>query len=185
MLFSFDAIRSQVTSSRAQTALEFTNPDPAPWEAAAWFFYNANQVDVIFNAGSRLVGVNFLTEAGGVYQLLFVVPPALLVAAGLVITYRRPTGPSLRFDLFTGRLRYGANGALICLLGYLPLAVVGMFALFAVGTSVSVLGTLVKAGLIYPIVFGGIGGMLGMNLGPETTPEQEAADEWGSADGRW
>ena len=123
------------------------------WRGVGWLFYNAHFVDV---SVPSLIGaarsVNFVSQAdGGTY--LFVVPPVLLVIAGLAAG--RVAGASTPVD--------GARAGALLTAGYLPLAVIGGF-LFrvSVGDGASVAPDLITvvllAGLVYPIAFGAIGG---------------------------
>ncbi|GAA0538393.1 transporter [Halorubrum ejinorense] len=123
------------------------------WRGVGWLFYNAHFVDV---SVPSLIGaarsVNFVSQAdGGAY--LFVVPPVLLVLAGLAAG--RVAGASTPVD--------GARAGALLTAGYLPLAVVGGF-LFRVsvgdGATVApdMITTVLLAGAVYPVAFGAIGG---------------------------
>ncbi|WP_245545371.1 hypothetical protein [Halomicrobium katesii] len=90
--------------------------------------------------------------------MLYVLPPALLIAAGL-FGARMVDATDIGDALRTG----GAVTA-----GYLPLAILGVF-LFTLTVDGSSGGpTLVPAiglaGLVYPLVFGSIGGAIGVTL---------------------
>jgi len=86
---------------------------------------------------------------------LFLVPPVLLVLAGaLVAVAGRAEGP----------LRGAVGGATVTV-AYLPLSVVGAF-LFAISVGDATAGptlatAVLLAGIVYPLVFGAIGGALG------------------------
>ena len=123
------------------------------WRGVGWLFYNAHFVDV---SVPSLIGaarsVNFVSQADG-GTFLFVVPPVLLVLAGLAAG--RVAGASTPVD--------GARAGALLTVGYLPLAVIGGF-LFrvSVGDGASVAPDLITvvllAGLVYPVAFGAIGG---------------------------
>jgi hypothetical protein len=123
------------------------------WRGVGWLFYNAHLVDV---SVPSLIGaarsVNFVSQAdGGAY--LFVVPPVLLVLAGLAAG--RVAGAPTPVD--------GARAGALLAAGYLPLAVIGGF-LFRVpvgdGASVApdLITAVLLAGLVYPAAFGALGG---------------------------
>lgn len=129
-------------------------------------FYNAHFVTAyVPNGDGGTVSMNLLRSAGGPYLALFVVPALLLVLAGVLVTKDASEPTALRFDLgdYAWR-RYAFNGGLIPAFGYLPFAVVGAI-VFSVGyppdsITVDLLYGWVLAGLVYPFVFGGLGGVL-------------------------
>ena len=130
--------------------------DPIPgWQGVGWLYYNAHNVAFSTPAlGSGRVSQNLVAD-GNAPMLLYVVPIAALLAAGFVVA--RAGGES---DADAG-VRAGAMVAL----GYAVLAVVGLFVFryTAGGATVHVeyaLGALL-AGVVYPAVFGGVGGVLG------------------------
>ncbi|MDZ5809836.1 transporter [Halorubrum sp. AD140] len=129
--------------------------DPIPtWQAIGWVFYNGHFVDTQVPSlvgGAR--SVNLVSQAdGGSLTLLFVVPPVLLIVAGLV----------------AGRLAEatepvdGATAGALVLVGYLPLAVVGAFLFrYSVGDGTvapDLITAVLLAGMVYPAVFGAVGG---------------------------
>lgn len=127
-----------------------------------WLYYGMHQVRLVVTAsggGRTPSGAVAISEFGfweGWYAL---VPPVLLVLVGLGVARTLAVA-----DLKTGTLA-GASLAV----GYLPPAVLGIFVFeytrSAAGVSVSVgpdLATgVVFVGLVYPLVFGGIGGAIG------------------------
>lgn len=175
------AFRNRVAATLSEVALsvgpetesvaEMFATDPAPaWKVAGWLFYNAHFVPVSLpHPSGDVVEANLLLRAGGLDVALVVVPPVVLVAAGALATRRAEGTTDLRFDLgATAESRYAANGALLAMLGYLPLVLAGWVATGArvplrdVAVAPNpVLGWLV-AGLLYPVVFGGVGGLVGV-----------------------
>jgi hypothetical protein len=129
--------------------------DPIPtWKAVGWLFYNGHFVDTQIPSlvgGSRMT--NLIAQAdGGTLTLLYVVPPVLLVVAGLAAS--RIAGATEPAD--------GAKAGAFVIAGYLPLAVVGAF-LFrhsvGGGTVAPALVTAVLlAGAVYPAALGAVGG---------------------------
>jgi len=129
----------------------------ATYELVGWIFYNAHLVDTVFREipliGSRTT--TYIGGEGGVTTLLYLVPVALLFAAGLGLArYRAVDSP--------------AAGALIggmVLPGYLLGAVAGVF-LFEVTVAGATGGpdlipAVVLAGIVYPLVCAGGGGAVG------------------------
>ena len=117
------------------------------WKVVGWVFYNAHFVDTAAGGGAgSAVGGD-----GGFTALLYVVPPLVLLAAGLAVGRAAGNG-----DAATGALA-GAS----VLLGYLPLSVLGTFLFEATlaGTTVgpSLLPAILLAGVLYPAAFGAAG----------------------------
>ncbi|MDH5019620.1 transporter [Halobacterium rubrum] len=130
--------------------------DPIPgWQAVGWLYYNAHNVAFTTPAlGSGRVSQNLVAD-GNAPMLLYLVPVVVLLAAGFVVARAGDASDA------EGGVRAGAAVTL----GYAVLAVVGLFLFrYSVGdTTVHVdyaLGVLL-AGVVYPAVFGGLGGVLG------------------------
>ena len=129
--------------------------DPIPtWQAIGWVFYNGHFVDTQIPS---LVGgsqsTNLISQAdGGSLTLLFVVPPVLLVLAGLVAS--RVAGATEPAD--------GAKAGAFVLVGYLPLTVIGAFLFrYSVGDGTvapDLVTAALLAGAVYPAAFGAVGG---------------------------
>ncbi len=131
--------------------------DPIPaWQGVGWLFYNAHFVDTEIPSvigGAR--SLNLIAEAdGGSLALLYVVPPLLLLAAGLAVG--QLSGASEPTD--------GAQAGVLVVVGYLPLAVVGAFLFrYAVGdgsVTPDLITAVLLAGVVYPAVFGALGGVI-------------------------
>lgn len=126
--------------------------DPIPvWQAIGWLFYNAHFVRTRFEGGlGGPSSENFIAAAeGGSLALLYLVPVALLVGAGLALAV-------------VERAEEPADGALAgaaAVVGYLPLAVVGAF-LFSYDGSIApdTVTAVLLAGVVYPLVLGAVGG---------------------------
>ena len=131
--------------------------DPIPaWQAVGWLFYNAHFVDTeipsLVGSGRSL---NLIAEAdGGSLALLYVVPPLVLLVAGLAAG--RLAGATTPVD--------GAKSGVLVLAGYLPLAVIGAFLFrYSVGdgsVAPDLITAVLLAGVVYPVVFAGAGGAL-------------------------
>lgn len=129
--------------------------DPIPtWQAVGWVFYNGHFVDTRVPSlvgGSQLT--NFVSQAdGGSLTLLYVVPPVLLVLAGLVAG--RVAGATEPAG--------GATAGAFVLVGYLPLAVIGAFLFRHPVRGETIAPDLVTAallaGAVYPAALGAVGG---------------------------
>jgi len=138
----------------------------ADWKVVGWLFFNAHFVTTTLTVDVPLFGgtdaVNFIAESDSLSAVLYLIPPALLTAAGLAAA--RLDGVTETGDA----LRVGPSVAL----GYLPLAVVGTV-LFAIslgessGGSPTLLTAVVLAGVVYPVVFGTVGAVVGAVLAGE------------------
>lgn len=132
--------------------------EPIPtWQAIGWLFYNAHGVETNIPVLGRTVDQNFVAVEGSL-SVLYLVPPLLLVAAGVGTAWlaevEAPDSSAIVGALVVG--------------GYLPLSAIGIVAFgHAVGEGTmapeAVLGVLL-AGIVYPLVFGAIGGVLGGRL---------------------
>ncbi|WP_049906531.1 hypothetical protein [Halorubrum aidingense] len=129
--------------------------DPIPaWQGVGWLFYNGHFVDTQVPSligGAR--SLNLIAEAdGGSLTLLYVVPPVLLIVAGIVAA--RIAGATEPVD--------GATAGVSVLAGYLPLAVLGAFLFrYSVGDGAvapDIVTAVLLAGAVYPAAFGGVGG---------------------------
>lgn len=132
--------------------------DPAAaWQGVGWYFYNAHFVStVVPTLGGGTRSVDLLASADASLGYLYLVPPVALLAAGAAIA-------------FVAEAESPADGS-IAALGVVPayfvLALVGAF-LFAYGGGdvgsihPDYVTAALLAGLVYPAVFGGIGGAVG------------------------
>lgn len=130
------------------------------WKGIGWLFLNAHFVDTripTIAGGTRMV--NFVTAEDGGSLALLAVPPLLLLIAGLAVAYGRRADPLA-----------GAKVGATIAAGYLPLSVgAGLLTAHAIGnTEAAIAPDLVTAvllgGLVYPLVFGALGGLAGSAL---------------------
>jgi hypothetical protein len=159
---------------------EAVTGDEVVWQIVGWLFYNAHLVPAQVPAPGPQAAVNpnVVTGADGIVVGLLALPPVLLAGAGWMVTRGATDSTQLRFDFGVSGRRYAINGALVTMLGYLPLSILGTLA-FGIGGLNSVgpdqYYGLVVAGAIYPLVFGGIGGYLGRPADP--TADEPPAEE--------
>lgn len=138
------------------------------WKFVGIAFYNSHFVDAIFSGfvgvfGSSGWSTNLITSAGGAYQTFLIFTPLLLIGAGFGATKNALETTELRFMFGTGRTRYFVNGGLMTLFGYVPLVIIGSVLFTAnldgkVVVNIDILKSLVFGGIVYPFVFGGLGG---------------------------
>lgn len=114
------------------------------WKAAGWAFLDAHFVGTTFPGGA----VNQVSMAS--VDFLYLIPIGLLLVAGGGLAYRDASGDPRR----------GTIVGMTVVFGYLPLAV--LFSVLTQHANVrpSLLRALVVAGLLYPVAFGAIGGVL-------------------------
>lgn len=145
-----------IENSLTGRIVEFATGEPSTWKLVGWVFYNAHfaetRVPGLFG-GSSLV--NFIAETDAFSALLYVFPAAFLLVAGLALA--RAAGAT---DASIGGIAGGA-----AIVGYLPLTVVGAV-LFGISFGDTTAGpdlvaALFLAGIVWPVVFGGLGGAAG------------------------
>lgn len=146
-VFTFVIAGSRIRDSPVRRVFEAFGADIPTWKVVGWVWYNAHFVDTVseglFGGSTNYVG------GDGFTPLLFVIPPLLLVVAGVAVA--RATGST--------DTAAAAISGLTVALGYLVLSVVGVF-LFAVdgGAVGPATGSgIVVAGVVYPVVFGVVG----------------------------
>ncbi|MFB6218231.1 MAG: transporter [Halobacteriaceae archaeon] len=118
------------------------------WKVTGWAFYDAHFV------GTRFAGraVDLVSFAG--LDPLYLVPPLSLALAGGVAAYTAGAR----------RRRTGELAGMAVAAGYLPL-VVGLAVLVrSAGVGPALLRAVVVAGVVYPVAFGGTGGVLAAGL---------------------
>jgi len=154
-VLTYVLVSSDVRDSGLNQFAQAFGDGDATYELVGWVLFNAHFVDVVIDAGffgSRTA--TFVGGEDGFTTLLYVVPPALLVAGGLAVG--RSQGVT---DVDAGAVA----GALV-VPGYLVLCVVGavLFRVEAGGAAgePDLLPAVLLAGLVYPLVFGALGGVL-------------------------
>lgn len=166
-VFTYLIAGTGVRDSPLNQFLEAFGDGGAVYEVVGWVFFNAHFVDTIVDVQIGIFGstnaVSFIGGEDGFTPILYVIPVALLFAAGLAMT--RYQGLS---DVSTGAIA----GALV-VPGYLLLCLVGAF-LFQVDVGDSsggpdILTAIVLAGIVYPAVFGAFGGAVGAATAEDTS----------------
>ncbi|WP_435183401.1 transporter [Halobellus sp. EA9] len=145
----------QIANSFAARILEIATGDPGTWKLVGWVFFNAHFVTTEIPGLFGSSAVNLVGRGDTFPGWLFLVPPVLLVLAGALVAVA-----SRSDDLLSG-----AVGGATAVVAYLPLSAVGAF-FFAISVGDTDAGpTLVTAillaGIVYPLVFGAVGGALG------------------------
>lgn len=166
------------------TLLSLVGGDVPVTTWAGWLWSNAHLVRVVeWSYPTSTVAVPNLLVAGDPRWLgLFAVPPLLLAVAGALAARREQAGTVAELPVLRLTLPAGAVRGMGLWVGYLPAAVLGAF-LFSTPTSHAALaplapglvGSVVIAGLLYPLAFGGLGGWLGTWL--RSRADRSAADE--------
>lgn len=149
-LFTYLLTAADIRSSPARKVFEFFGGDLPTWKMVGWVFFNAHFVDTVFEGlfgGSR----NFV-GGDGFTPFLFIVPPLLLVVAGVAIG--RYAGVD---ELETGQAAFvGATVAT----GYVVLSVAGAVLFSIEGAGPDTITAVLLAGLVYPLVFGAAGALV-------------------------
>jgi hypothetical protein len=134
--------------------------DPIPiWKGVGWLFYNAHFV------ATRVPGIggsttrNFIANADdGALTLLYLLPPLFLAGGGYAVVALSATDLSVP----------GWTAGALVIVGYLPLAVLGVL-LFGYPTGDGAIApdaitAVLLAGAVYPAAFGAIGGAIAGRL---------------------
>ncbi|MFB6166078.1 MAG: hypothetical protein ABEJ31_13030 [Haloarculaceae archaeon] len=160
-VFTYALTSGRVRDSSLAWFLQNATGDDVTWKLVGWLFYNAQFVSTIVDVRAPFVSgtdaVNFVGQNDVFSQALYLLAPLLLVAAGLAVARRRLASDDAGDAVLTG-----ATVAV----GYLPLAVLGAV-LFSVEVGSSsaapdLLLAAVLAGVVYPVVFGAIGALIGL-----------------------
>jgi len=136
------------------------------WKAAGWYFYNGHFVDLTQSVnfagfGGSEAGSLIAASDQALVQLLYVVAPIALLIGGFLLAKNLGV---------TADTTEAAKAGALVIVSYLLLAIVGVF-LTSYTASGSVLGVeasqtiepklapaVILAGIVYPLVFGTIGG---------------------------
>lgn len=159
-LVTYAGAIGEIRSDEQAEALELAVEESVDLEMVGLLFYNAHNVDADVPQYSVLQALeeshNFVVADGGSTLLLYVVPVIALVFAGaLVASYTVA-------DLEASSDAALAGAAIV--VGYFPLVVLGLF-VFTVDPGEGAmrpdpLFAIAIAGLVYPLIFGSLGGVL-------------------------
>ncbi|MFC7175685.1 hypothetical protein [Halosegnis marinus] len=123
------------------------------WQVVGWVFYNAHFVNTNVDLGFFGSGAtNAIGGDGGFTVLLYVVPPLLLLGAGLAVGRAAGAGS---LDAANAAVA-GAS----TVIGYGLLSVVGVFLFATESVTPDLVTGILLGGLLYPVVFGAVGGFV-------------------------
>lgn len=151
-------VREQLRAFNFLAELLGGEPVPA-WIGIGWYYYNAHFVSTLVPGFGGTRAENFIAAAdGGALSLLYILPPAVLLVSSAVTVGRAEASTRLNAAVAGGSVT----------LGYLPLCIVGMFVfVYSVGEATvrpDGVTAVLLAGIVYPVVFGGLGGVLADGL---------------------
>lgn len=144
---------TQIRESALGQVLQFFD-GASTYKLVGWVFFNSHLVETVFQGLPFAAATNAVGGEDGFTVLLFLVPPALLVGAGLAVgRYQGVDTPEA-----------GGLAGLTVLPGYLVLVFLGaVLSVVAAGPASGrpdIVFAAVLAGLVYPAVFGALGGLL-------------------------
>lgn len=156
-VFTYLIAAPDLRESGISRLLDAIQGEPAIYEMVGWVFYNTHFVGTVIS-GVPVFSSSSTTFVGGengLTPLLYLLPVALLIAAGLAMARMR--GAQDFGD--------GVVSGLLVVPGYLVLAIAGalLFGLQFGDATVApdILSAIALAGVAYPAVCGGLGGALG------------------------
>lgn len=161
VVYLWQAARVQRQHQLFDALVKLLGGQPPPtWLRVGWLFYGAHFVSVDRPAlGSGRASVDLVSQWNAPL-LVYLVPPVVLVAAGYLLA--RYVGLTDPVD--------GALAGTVVSLGY---ALPAWFCVFAFRVTAggrwagpAVVPGLVLAGVVYPVVFGGVGGALAGSTNP-------------------
>ncbi len=167
-VLTFAVAGTEIRESPLNAIIELTEGEPATYELVGWVFFNAHFVDIVYTGIGRALPASYI-GGDGFSNVLYLVPPALLVAGGLA---------TARIRGIEDPTRGAAVGALIAP-GYFVLCLVGvfLFRVSAVGATgePEFLTGVILAGIIYPAVFGAIGGGIAGKTSERTVDDADTS----------
>jgi hypothetical protein len=151
-LLTYLVAADTIRSSPVTQVLELLTQSSPVWKLVGWTFYGGHFVDAVVPGlfgGSNTVN---LVATDPITDLVYAFAPLLLVAAGAAVAHVVDAETPVA----------GATAGLTVVVGYLPAAVLGVF-LFTVRiedvtAAPDLAPAVLLAGLLYPLVFGGLGG---------------------------
>jgi len=158
LVFVVSAGQVRDALSTTNAVIQFFGGDPIPtWQAVGWVFYDAHFVPIRYPALGGTATTNFISSSD-LSPLLYAVPPVVLFAGGLAAArYVAALDASEGF-------RTGASAVF----GYFVAVAVGVFVFAASRGGATIqpvpATALLVAGVVYPVVFGGLGGVVATAL---------------------
>ena len=159
-LVTFVIVSGDVSESSLTEFIEAFEGRPAVFEQVGWIFFNAHGVamvarDVPFVGRTSRV---FIGGEEGFSTALYLIPIFVLFITGILIGYRSGTDDPL----------WGVLSGISVVPGYLFVTIAGIF-LFAVQIGGATaepdpIPGIVLAGIVWPTIFGGVGGAIGAIL---------------------
>lgn len=158
-LVTYALAGEKVKNAGAVQLVEAVSGEEIAWKIVGWIYYNAHFVETTVDApifGTN--AVNFIAQSEGNAWVLYLLPPLVLLATGALAA--RYTGHE--------SAEAGAKTGALLTPGYFVLAVVGALA-FGVSSGQASAGpdllmAAFLAGIVYPVVFGALGGAAGAVL---------------------
>jgi len=151
-LLTYLATADTIRSAPATQVLELLTGNSPVWKLVGWTFYGGHFVDAIVPGifgGSNAVN---LVATDPITDVVYVLAPLALLVAGAALAHVADAPDPVE----------GAKAGAAVVAGYLPLAVVGVFAFTVSIESASAAPDLAPAvllaGVVYPLVFGTLGG---------------------------
>ena len=144
-------VESQLRGVNFITDLFGGEPIPS-WVGVGWLHYNGHFVDTHIESFGGTRSVNFIAQSDGGLTALYLLAPLMLVLVGAAVASHTAVESP----------REGATVGSTVAIGYFIFAAVGVALLQYESTAGSIqpdpITALLLAGIVYPLVFGAIGG---------------------------
>lgn len=165
-------VSPQIRDSALHRAIEAFGGEPATYEMVGWVFFNAHFVNTVFR-DLPILGSHSTTYIGaedGFSIGLYAIPILILILCGAGLAWYHDTDDPT----------YGALTGALVVPGYLAASIVGamLFEVAIAGArgAPDFLPAIFLAGILYPVIFGGLGGLLG-----DRYTREARSDEWSIA----
>lgn len=140
------------TFTQIQPIVEFFGAEtPPPWKLIGWLYHSAHFVESRVTIGPVTAYVDLVAQGAGNLEILYILPPLVLILAGLLVA---------RHSESSETMMEGAQAGGSVVLGYFVLVLIGAIGFQINGSGPELVPSLLLAGIVYPLLFGAIGGVI-------------------------
>lgn len=129
----------------------FGGQTPPPWKIIGWLYHSAHFIESRVTVGPVTTYVDLVAQGGGNLEILYILPPLLLLLAGLLVARQIENQDTI--------VESAQSGASV-VFGYVAFVLVGVIVFQVNGSGQELVPSLLLAGIAYPLVFGAVGGVI-------------------------